>query len=230
MRIGLSQIRSPSDAAESLALHGAEAARAAELGCGFVLFPELSITGYEPEIAERRALDPASGFLDPLSRVSAERSITIAAGAPLRAGGGVEIGLVVFHPDGSRSDYAKRLLHSDEEAYFVPGDRDLDLPVGGHEIAVGICYEALQPSFGAAAVERGATLFAASVAKHAEGMADAHRYLGAFAARHAMPVVIVNGVGPSGGFVCSGGSAAWRADGTLIHTLGADEGLLVVDL
>ena len=230
MQIGLSQFESPRDIAESVAAHVREATRAAERGCSFVLFPELSLTGYEPAIASRHALDASSPVFDPLGKVSVERSITIAVGAPLRSSRGVEIGLVVFRPDGSRGDYAKQLLHADEEPFFVCGDRCPDVRIGEHTIGLGICYEAMQPSHGEAAVGRGITLFAASVAKHASGVADAHAYFASFAERHGLPVVFVNAVGPNDGFISAGGSAAWNADGTIIDRLGPAAGLLIVDL
>ena len=155
---------------------------------------------------------------------------TIGVGVPLHANGGVEIGLVVFNPDGSRSDYAKQLLHADEEPTFVRGERTLDLCIGRHRIAPGICYEAMQPAHGEAAVERGATIYAASVAKHSAGMDEARVYLSGFAERHGIPVLLVNAVGPGGGFISARRSAAWRADGSLIGSLEDDEGLLLVDL
>ena len=230
MRIALSQFRSPGTLDESVALHAKHASRAAERGCDLILFPELSLTGYEPPMAEHRAIEQTSPSLDPLAKIAVQHGLTIALGAPLRAHNGIMIGLVVLQPDGLRSKFAKTLLPTDEVPYFIPGDCCCDLLINGHRVTTGICFEAMQPSHGVAAIERGATIYAASVAKHEQGMAEAHCYFAAFAARHGVPVVLVNAVGENGGFVSSGGSAAWNAGGDLIDRLGSDPGLLIVDV
>lgn len=138
--------------------------------------------------------------------------------------------MVVLSPDGTRSTYAKQMLHADEEPFFVPGTRDLDIRIAGHTVAPAICYEAMQRRHGESALARGASVYAASVAKHGRGIEQAHAHFGAFAAENSIPVVLVNAVGPCDTFVCAGGSAAWRADGTLIDRLSDEEGLLAVDL
>lgn len=207
LRIALSQFKSPQDLHESIGKHADEALLASESGCDFILFPELSLTGYAPTLASRNALYTTDSALDPIADVSRKCSITIAIGAPLKAADGVEIGMVVFHPNGSRHDYAKQILHVDEQEYFIPGMRRLDLGICGHVIVPAICFEAMQPAHGDAAVKRGATLYAVSVAKHERGMHEAHRYLSEFSRQHAVSVVIVNAVGQCEGFDCSGRSA-----------------------
>ena len=231
MKIGLCQFRSPETRSESIRSHVEAAERAAADGCELVLFPELSLTGYGLSAIAMHALDPGSPVMADLSQASVEHSISIAVGVPLLSmRGGAEIGLVVFQPDGSRCDYAKQLLHPEEKPFFVPGDRHLTVSIAAHHVGFGICYEALQPTHGAGAIERGATIYAASVAKHSNGMEEARRYLASFAKSNRIPTVVVNAVGPSEGFVCSGGSAAWSADGDLLGELLSEEGTLVVDL
>ncbi|MEO1584074.1 MAG: carbon-nitrogen hydrolase family protein [Planctomycetota bacterium] len=228
MRVGLCQFRSPQSIDESIRGHVRAAEQAADLGCSLALFPELSLTGYGLSVD---SIEASSPVLDPLAAVSSERGMHLAVGVPLPAAeGGTEIGMVLFQPDGSRRDYAKQLLHESETCSFEPGTRDMDVFLKGRTIAFGICYEAMQPSHGSAAIARGATVYAASVAKHAAGMADAHRYLAAFAESNRIPTLIVNAVGPADGFECSGGSAAWDASGSLIRSLGPDERVMAIDI
>ena len=231
MKVALCQLHSPDTLAESVSVHVRAVERGAEAKCELALFPELSLTGYAMTDAESRTIDPASPSLDPLTAVSQANSIDIAVGAPLRApGGGVEIGVVVFRPDGSRLRYAKQLLHADEEAVFVSGRSCLDLAVSSHTVAFGVCYETLQPAHGAAALEHGATLYSGMVAKQSTGMEEAHRYLSTFARSNRIPVLIVNAVGPCDGFECSGGSTGWDADGHCLGRLETEDKVLVVDV
>lgn len=231
MKVALCQLRSPDTLAESVLAHVRAVEQGAEAKCELALFPELSLTGYSMADAESRTIDPASPLLDPLAAVSQAKSIDIAVGAPLCApGGGVEIGVIVFRPDGSRLRYAKHILHADEEAVFVQGRSCLDLALSSHTVAFGVCYEALQPAHGAAALEHGATLYSAMVAKHSTGMEEAHRYLSTFARLNRIPVLIVNAVGLCDGFECSGGSAGWDTNGHCLRQLEGEEGVLVVDV
>ena len=106
----------------------------------------------------------------------------------------------------------------------------LDIEADGNRIAPAICYEAMQPQHGVAAVSRGASVYAASVAKTEAGMEHARAYLSAFASCHAVAVFLVNAVGPSDGCVAGGRAAAWDASGTLIGELADEEGLLLVEV
>jgi len=230
MKACLAQFESCSDVRINLRRHREAVERAAAAGCDVVVFPELSLTGYEPRIASREAVAPDDALFDPLVDASSVHGIVIAAGMPLKATNGTEIGLVVCRPGRPVATYAKQFLHSDEVPYFVPGHRQLDLTVGEHRIAPAICYEAMLPEHGEAAVARGATIYAASVAKHASGMESARAYLAAFAARHSVPVLLVNAIGPSDTFVSSGGSVAFRETGQPIDSVGDAEGELIVEL
>ena len=53
---------------ENLNAHLLWVAKAAALGAEVVVFPELSLTGYEPEMAERLALEEDSSFFEPLAK------------------------------------------------------------------------------------------------------------------------------------------------------------------
>lgn len=103
MKVALCQLHSPDTLAESVFVHVRAVEQGAEAKCELALFPELSLTGYCMTEAESLTIDPASPLLDSLAEVSRAKSIDIAVGAPLSAEcGGVEIGVIVFRPDGKR--------------------------------------------------------------------------------------------------------------------------------
>ncbi|HDS1787279.1 carbon-nitrogen hydrolase family protein [Pseudomonas sp. USTB-Z] len=204
--------------------------QAAALGAELVVFPELSLTGYEPSVARQSALPVTSARLDPLQAACDRLGITVAAGLPLPTPDGIRIGMPVFCPDAPRQAYAKQRLHDDELPYFTPGHQALLLEVGEHRVAPAICYESMFMAHAAVARERGADLYLVSVAKTAKGIREGYAHYPEVARELGMPVLMANCVGPADTFIGAGGSAAWDSQGHLLASLDDhSEGLIVLD-
>ncbi|MFG0421662.1 carbon-nitrogen hydrolase family protein [Pseudomonas sp. zjy_8] len=204
--------------------------QAAALGAELVVFPELSLTGYEPSVARQSALPVTSARLDPLQAACDRLGITVAVGLPLPTPDGIRIGMPVFCPDAPRQAYAKQRLHDDELPYLTPGHQALLLEVGEHRVAPAICYESMFMAHAAVARERGADLYLVSVAKTAKGIREGYAHYPEVARELGMPVLMANCVGPADTFIGAGGSAAWDSQGHLLASLdGHSEGLIVLD-
>ncbi|MFG0850076.1 carbon-nitrogen hydrolase family protein [Pseudomonas sp. FYR_2] len=204
--------------------------QAAALGAELVVFPELSLTGYEPTLARQAALPVSSARLDPLQAACDRLGITVAAGLPLPTPEGIRIGMPILSPMAARQAYAKRRLHEDELSYFTPGDQALLLQVGEHRVAPAICYESMFMAHAAAAREHGADLYLVSVAKTAKGIREGYLHYPAVARELGMPVLMANCVGPADTFIGAGGSAAWDSQGRLLASLDDhSEGLILMD-
>jgi predicted amidohydrolase len=204
--------------------------RAATHSADMVFFPELSLLGYEPEHAERFVVRADEARLDVFQMLSYALRITIGVGAPTRSMDGVRISMLVFRPDAARIVYSKQHLHADELPYFVAGDGQVTFAAGNEVVAPAICYESLLDEHCAEAVALGATIYVASVAKSAKGIAKADVHYPAIARRHSLPVLMANCVGPCADFEAVGSSAVWSADGELLARLPATgEGALLFD-
>lgn len=204
----------------------AAAARNADLIC----FPELSLTGYEPKLARELASRPEDSRWDVFQRLSDSLLIHVGVGLPLTVETGVQIGMLFFTPGAARQAYAKQLLHEDELAFFVRGEKQLWLRQCGHVLAPAICYESLQASHAEAAVRAGADVYLASVAKSAAGVARANTHYPGIAEQHGMTVLMANCLGTCDDFVAAGQSAAWNQQGHCIARLDdQQEGLVLVD-
>lgn len=204
--------------------------QAAALGAELVVFPELSLTGYEPSVARQSALPVTSARLDPLQAACDRLGITVAVGLPLPTPDGIRIGMPIFCPEAPRQAYAKQRLHDDELPYFTPGDQALLLEVGEHRVAPAICYESMFMAHAAVARERGADLYLVSVAKTAKGIREGYAHYPEVARELGMPVLMANCVGPADTFIGAGGSAAWDSQGHLLASLDDhSEGLIVLD-
>ncbi|HBM67090.1 MAG TPA: carbon-nitrogen hydrolase family protein [Pseudomonas sp.] len=204
--------------------------QAAALGAELVVFPELSLTGYEPSVARQAALPVTSARLDPLQAACDRLGITVAVGLPLPTPDGIRIGMPIFCPEAPRQAYTKQRLHDDELPYFTPGDQALLLEVGEHRLAPAICYESMFLAHAAVARERGADLYLVSVAKTAKGIREGYAHYPEVARELGMPVLMANCVGPADTFIGAGGSAAWDSQGHLLASLDdQSEGLIVLD-
>lgn len=204
---------------------------AASYGGAAVFFPELSLTGYEPRMAERLAMTPADARLGVLQALSDHHRMLIAVGAPYRGRRGTEIGMFIFRCREAPVVYSKKILHADELPYFSPGDKTMVFSLGGAVIAPAICYESLQEVHARAAMESGAKVYLATVAKAARGVDTACRHYASLARQHGLTVMMTNGVGPADDFMMAGRSAVWRDGGALACAADAgNEAVVVYDL
>ena len=92
-----------------------------------IYFPELSLTGYEPKLAEALATDADDRRLDVLQERADTEGIVIGIGLPKRSRDGTRIAMVIFGPRRDRLTYAKQQLHPDELPFFVRGEHQLIL-------------------------------------------------------------------------------------------------------
>lgn len=231
MRIAAVQIKPvKGDVAANVAAHKKWAVLAVSLDADAVFFPELSLTGYEPSLANDLATDKGDTRFDGFQQLSDENNLTIGAGMPLRSKVGVQIGLITFQPDKPRQAYSKQLLHDDELPYFVPGHDQTIITIKGERLAPAICYESLQASHAANAARLGATIYMASVAKTQSGVEKALKHFPAIAGQYQIPVLMANCVGPCDNFISAGNSAVWNSEGLLVGQLDTEsEGLLFFD-
>lgn len=215
------------DVAANVARHVALASRAAEFGVRLALFPELSLTGYEPEIAGASALRGDDARLAPLAALAQRSGMIIVAGAPLRIDGALYIGALSFLPDGQVAEYTKQHLHVGEQAVFAAGRGGAVLDVDAIPVALAVCADFTHASHAQAAATAGARLYAASVLVSPGGYAKDGAILQGHAVRHAMPVLMANHGGPTGGWQSAGRSALWDECGQLVVEAGEGECLVL---
>jgi predicted amidohydrolase len=143
----------------NLARHLQFGAVAAHHGAQLLVFPELSLTGYEPTIARSHAISSDSSCLDPLRRLSQEAHMTVVVGAPLlNAAGELHIAAFAIRSDGSVLTYTKEHLHPGEEQIFTGGRCGPMLLVEDAKVALAICADTAHPQHAADAAARGANM------------------------------------------------------------------------
>ncbi|MGC4038058.1 MAG: carbon-nitrogen hydrolase family protein [Chitinophagaceae bacterium] len=203
---------------------------AVQYGAELIVFPELSITGYEPELAETLATDTNDIRFDVFQSISNDKDIQICIGMPLKTKEGIEIATFIFKPNHPLSTYSKQYLHADEFPYFKAAKNQDMLIEQKNKVALAICYEISVPAHINEAVAQQANIYIASVAKSVTGMENAINRLSEIAIKDSLFVLIANCVGYCDNFNCGGKSSAWNNSGFLLGQLNdTSEGVLIID-
>ena len=204
--------------------------RAIKLKADLIIFPELSITNYEPELAKELATEIKRNIFNPFQDLSDINQITIGIGMPTKTIDGINISMLIFQHKKEIIAYSKQMLHSDELPYFVCGNNQTILNIKGTKIAIGICYETLQREHFLNAKKQGAEIYIASVAKPRGGIEKAYRHFPKIANEFNTPVLMSNCVGYCDNFMSVGLSAVWNKNGDLIAQLDDNnQGLLIYE-
>ena len=199
-------------------------------GAGIVIFPELSITGYEPELSKELATDRDDSRFDDFQMIADTKQIAVGIGVPTRNNTGICISTIIFQPHQARKTYSKKYLHPDEEEFFVSGQNQAGLIGGKTNIALAICYELSIPAHAEDAFKNGAEFYIASVAKSVNQVDKAIERLSDIASQYSMTVLMSNCVGQSGGMECGGKTSLWNNKGLLVGQLdNTNEGIIIID-
>jgi predicted amidohydrolase len=195
-----------------------------------IFFSELSLIGFEPELAKELAIQPNDNRLTIFQDISDNKKIIIGIGIPTFSNSKIRISMILFEPNKPRQTYSKQQLHPDEWPYFEKGDEQIIIKMNDANIAPAICFESLQPSHAETASQLGADIYLASVAKPEKGVEKAINYYPTIAKQHAMDVLMVNCVGFCDNFLSVGKSSIWTKEGELVGQLDdSTEGILLFD-
>jgi predicted amidohydrolase len=216
------------DIRANVAAHLEFVRHAVTAGVDLVVFPELSLTGYELDLARTLQLTETDAELEPFRRLARQRRIHMLVGAPLASGGEKPyLAAFLIGPESSVC-YAKIHVHASETPFFAAGNRTRVVSIAGVPIGVAICADTSDPTH-AASISRGAAeLYAASVMKtQAEFPAHARR-LRQYAIDHGMAVLTANYAGSSGGSESAGRSTIWDELGRVVAQAPSNAKALVI--
>jgi predicted amidohydrolase len=201
-------------------------------GARLVIFPELSLTGYNLPLlrSAEQWLVPGDARLTAVREICRRTGVTAVVGAALREHDGTpRLASLAVHPDGSEEAGFKAHLHGGEAALFQAGPGPAVLDVDGWKVALAICFDAAHPVHSGTAAEAGADVYAVSgLYIQGEGT-RLGLHLGARAMDNRMYTLLANlggrtSLGPScglSGFWGPDGLAMQRAKGTGTEVLTA---------
>lgn len=190
-----------------------------------VVFPELSVTGYD---LDAPPVDPAGPDLAPVAAACAARGSVALVGAPVGTGADRQIATLAVSAAGAAVAYAKTSLGDDETGRFRPGDGPAVVEVDGWRIGLGICKDTRIRAHLEATLALGIDLYAAGLVHHPDELADQDGRAARIVELGAVPVAFASAAGPVGpGHPATAGhSCVWTATGTVAARAGAEPGAI----
>ncbi len=205
-------------------------------GAGIIVFPELSLIGYELGLADRLAFSESDPRLDPLLDLATSQGITLVVGAPVRIASFLYIGAFILFADHTIGLYTKHRLGAfpasascdscdgsaippPEASVFQPGDRNPLVRFGENVAAVAVCADIGQPAHPRHAAERGANVYLASMFVIPSEFEGEVTKLSQYAAQYRMMTALANFGSASGGLRSAGRSAIWSDAGEVLVQL-----------
>ena len=230
MKIALAQIKSVSgNISENIKRHILFIKKAIDFKTDIIVFPELSITNYEPTLAKKLATTKNDQRFVIFQQLANENNIIICIGVPIKIEDGITISMLLFQPKKEVLNYAKQLLHKDELPYFIKGKEQVYITFKNQKIAFAICYESMQEEHFINACNRNTSIYIASVAKTEEGIQKGMIHYKSLSEKHQKDVLMVNGIGKSDGFINAEQSVVFKNGKQIAKLEKAKEGLLIFD-
>jgi predicted amidohydrolase len=130
------------DMDRNIATHAMAMAAAATYHVSVLVFPELSLTGYEPDLAADLAISAADERLAPLIALARQHQIAAVVGPPLHNGPAKpSLGAIVRTASGGTGTYHKMHLGRSEPTYVTPVETPCVFAVAAHTIGIAICAD-----------------------------------------------------------------------------------------
>ena len=219
MKIAAAQLTCvPADVRANAGRAAALAVRVREEGAALVVFPELTLTGYElGALAADPGLwtEPDDPRLDPVRSAGIATALNVAlrTDGPLPA-----LATLVHDADGAHvTTYAKQHLYEQERDVFRAGSGDGRFELDGIRFSLGVCYDNHFPELpGRGAADGCRVHLASSLYGTGDGIRERATVYPGIAKDHGLYVVLANHVGPAGPWTGCGGAAVWAPGGELL--------------
>jgi predicted amidohydrolase len=213
----------PYDVAVNAATHAATVFAA---GARVVVFPELSLTGYELDAPAISVDDPR---LAPIVEACAETGSLALVGAPVHGEAGrSHIAMLAVEGTGATVAYHKLYVDTTESTWFTPGDRPAVLVVDGWRLGLAICRDTGIPQHSADTAILGIDAYVAATLMFEHETALQDERARRIATDHQVWVAVASFAGPTGGGYAetAGGSGIWRSDGVVVAQAGPEAGAI----
>lgn len=195
-------------------------------GARLVLFPELSLTGYELDAPALAAGDPR---LETLVEACAATGSVALAGAPVAGADGRDhIGMLAIDGAGARVAYRKMWLGAVEAERFVAGTEPAVIDVDGWRIGLAICKDTGVSEHARATAACGIDVYAAGVLETPSEAPLLEKRARRIAMEHGVWVAVASFAGSTGGGYspAAGRSAIWSPAGLAVAEAGAEAGAI----
>jgi predicted amidohydrolase len=195
-------------------------------GARVVVFPELSLTGYEMDAPPISVEDPR---LAPIVDACAETGSIALVGAPLHGeAGGSHIAMLAIEGSGASVAYRKVWLSTDESRWFTPGPQPAVLDVDGWRLGLAICRDTGISQHVSDTAALGIDAYVAGTLMFTEETAIQNERASRIAATQHIWVAVASFAGPTGsGYAETAGcSGIWTCSGDVVAQAGPEPGAI----
>lgn len=188
-----------------------------------VVFPELSLTGYELDAAAIAADDDR---LAPIVDACSATGAVALVGAPTADADGEHISVLAVDGDGARVAYRKMWLSDTEAERFAPGPAPCMLEVDGWRLGLAVCKDTGVADHADATAALGMDVYVAGVLDSADDASMQEERARRVIDRHGVWVVVASFAGSTGGGYerAAAQSRIWAPDGQLMASAGLETG------
>ena len=188
-----------------------------------VVFPELSLTGYE---LDATAIDLDDERLSPIRDACASTGSVVLAGGPTAGADGDHISVLEIAGEGASVVYDKMWLSATESERFVPGRVPVVLDVDGWRLGLAICKDTGVPEHAEATAAIGMDVYVAGVLDSADDALVQEERARRVSSQHGVWVVVASFAGSTGGGyeVAAAQSRIWSPDGVVVASAGREVG------
>jgi predicted amidohydrolase len=188
-----------------------------------VVFPELSLTGYE---LDAPAVDPDDARLRPVLDACATAGSVALVGAPTADDLGEHISVLAVDADGARVAYRKMWLSDTEAERFVPGPSPVVLEVDRWRLGLAVCKDTGIVEHAEATARLGLDVYVAGVLDSADDALVQEQRATRIALHHRVWVAVASFAGSTGGGyeVAAAQSRIWSPTGEVVASAGRDVG------
>jgi len=203
------------------ALAHADLVRAAD--ARVVVFPEMSLTGYEFDAVPVAADDRR---LAPIVVACAATGALALAGGPVAGPDGKHIGVFAVTGDGVRIAYRKMFLGGAEPQHFVPGDAPAVIEVDGWRLGLAVCKDTGVAEHAAASCALGIDAYVAGVLDGDHEIGVQEERAKRTATTYGVWAVTASFAGSTGGGydTAAGRSRIWDPAGNVVAEAGPEVG------
>src|SRR5258707_408128 len=206
---------------------------AAAAGATMLIAPEMCLTGWtlpDQALRARLAAETAHVALPALSEAARRHAITVVAGGPLPAAGGVANCAVALIPAGGRAVHRKLHLFGPEAAWWAPGDHVEVVAADRAVVGPLICYDGEFCEVPRMLRLAGADVLAVAATNMTPYEGDQDVIFSARALENECVVAVCNRIGSEGDWRYFGRSLVADARGNLVAQAGRGEEMLLADV
>lgn len=215
----------PYQVAVNAVRHAAAVRLAGSAGSRVVVFPELSLTGYQLD-APAITIDDAR--LGPVVEACAETGTVALAGAPVQEESRAYIAILAIDAAGASVVYRKVCVDVTEAPRFAPGRSPAVLEVDGWRLGLAVCRDIGDRQHACDTAALGIDAYLAGTLTAAGDVARQDGRARRIAADHQVWVAMASFAGSTGGFPgAAGRSGVWAPDGRLIAQASSEVGAVV---